>query len=131
VIGDTDVTLAAPRQQAPSPKFPTWTSQSTRCSPIQSLAYGVRTPSPPSRCRTAARSRSAGSVHEQDCGGPEAAGRINLKASALDNLVNIADAKRCYVEDLTVCILDRDRHRALIDDVRAAGARIALIPDGT
>jgi fructose-1,6-bisphosphatase II len=62
--------------------------------------------------------------------GPEAAGRIDLKASALDNLVNIADAKRCYVEDLTVCILDRDRHRALIDDVRAAGARIALIPDG-
>jgi fructose-1,6-bisphosphatase II len=62
--------------------------------------------------------------------GPEAAGRINIKASPLDNLVNIADAKRCYVEDLTVCILDRDRHRALIDDVRAAGARIQLISDG-
>ena len=62
--------------------------------------------------------------------GPEAAGRINIKAGALDNLVNIADAKRCYVEDLTVCILDRDRHRDLIEDVRAAGARILLVPDG-
>lgn len=62
--------------------------------------------------------------------GPEAAGRIDIKASPLDNLVNIADAKRCYVEDLTVCILDRDRHRALIDEVRSAGARIQLISDG-
>ncbi len=62
--------------------------------------------------------------------GPEAAGCIDIKASPLDNLVNIAAAKRCYVEDLTVCILDRDRHRAMIDDVRAAGARIELISDG-
>ncbi len=62
--------------------------------------------------------------------GPEAAGRINIRAGALDNLVNIADAKRCYVEDLTVCILDRERHRNLIEDVRAAGARILLVPDG-
>jgi fructose-1,6-bisphosphatase II len=62
--------------------------------------------------------------------GPEAAGCINIKASPLDNLVNIADAKRCYVEDLTVCILDRERHRALIEEVRGAGARIQLISDG-
>jgi fructose-1,6-bisphosphatase II len=62
--------------------------------------------------------------------GPDAAGRINVKASTLDNLVNVADAKRCYVEDLTVCILDRERHRDLIDEVRAAGARILLVPDG-
>jgi fructose-1,6-bisphosphatase II len=62
--------------------------------------------------------------------GPDAAGRVSIKAGALENLVNIADAKRCYVEDLTVCILDRERHRALIDEVRAAGARIQLISDG-
>ena len=62
--------------------------------------------------------------------GPEAAGRVDIKASPLENLVNIADAKRCYVEDLTVCILDRDRHHALIDEVRSAGARIQLISDG-
>lgn len=62
--------------------------------------------------------------------GPDAAGSIDIRKSALDNLVNIAAAKRCYVEDLTVCILSRDRHRALIDDVRSAGARILLVSDG-
>ncbi|HEU4930079.1 MAG TPA: class II fructose-bisphosphatase [Candidatus Krumholzibacteria bacterium] len=62
--------------------------------------------------------------------GPDAAGRVDIKATALENLVAIAEAKRCYVEDLTVCILDRDRHRELIDEVRTAGARIQLISDG-
>jgi len=62
--------------------------------------------------------------------GPEAAGRIDINASPLENLVNIADAKRCYVEDLTVAILERERHKTLIERVRSAGARIELIPDG-
>jgi fructose-1,6-bisphosphatase II len=62
--------------------------------------------------------------------GPEAAGSIDITASALENLVNIADAKRTYVEDLTVCILERERHKPLIDQVRATGARIRLIFDG-
>jgi fructose-1,6-bisphosphatase II len=62
--------------------------------------------------------------------GPDAAGKIDLSASPLENLVNVASAKRCYVEDLTVSILDRDRHADLIRQVREAGARIQLIPDG-
>lgn len=62
--------------------------------------------------------------------GPEAAGRIDINASPLENLVNIADARRKYVEDLTVCILDRARHEQLIDRVRSTGARIQLIDDG-
>ncbi len=62
--------------------------------------------------------------------GPEAVGRINIKAEPLENLVNIADAKRCYVEDLTVCVLERERHEELIQKIRDAGARIQLIPDG-
>jgi fructose-1,6-bisphosphatase II len=62
--------------------------------------------------------------------GPDAAGKIDLDASPLENLVNIASAKRCYVEDLTVSILDRERHADLIRKVREAGARIQLIPDG-
>ena len=62
--------------------------------------------------------------------GPEAAGRIDINASPLENLVNIADAKRTYVEDLTVCILDRERHYELIEKVRSTGARIQLIDDG-
>ena len=62
--------------------------------------------------------------------GAEAADRIDLEASTFDNLVRIAEAKRTYVENLTVSILDRPRHRRLIDEVRAAGARIELIQDG-
>jgi fructose-1,6-bisphosphatase II len=37
---------------------------------------------------------------------------------------------KCYVEDLTVVILDRPRHAELIRAVRDAGARIKLIQDG-
>jgi fructose-1,6-bisphosphatase II len=62
--------------------------------------------------------------------GRESAGRIDIRASVLENLVNIADAKRCYVEDLTVCVLDRERNHGLISEIREAGARIHLIPDG-
>jgi len=62
--------------------------------------------------------------------GPDAAGKIDLEASPLENLVNVASAKRCYVEDLTVSILDRERHADLVRQVREAGARIQLIPDG-
>jgi fructose-1,6-bisphosphatase II len=62
--------------------------------------------------------------------GPEAAGTIKITARPLENLVNIADAKRCYVEDLTVVILDRDRHEELIREVRDTGARIQLAPHG-
>lgn len=62
--------------------------------------------------------------------GPEARGAIDLRASATVNLKNIAKAKGCNVDDLTVVILDRPRHADLIAEVRAAGARIWLIGDG-
>lgn len=62
--------------------------------------------------------------------GPEGRGAIDLKASPTENLKNIARAKKCYVEDLTVVILDRPRHTELITEVRKAGARIWLIGDG-
>lgn len=62
--------------------------------------------------------------------GADAADAIDLDASVFDNLVRIADAKRVYVEDLTVSILDRERHRKLIEEVRGSGARIELLKDG-
>src|SRR5579883_1178266 len=62
--------------------------------------------------------------------GPEAVGSIDITASPSQNLRWVAKAKRCSVRDLTVCILDRDRHKDLIAEVRAAGARIKLIRDG-
>lgn len=62
--------------------------------------------------------------------GPECKGVIDISRSPTDNLRAIADAKGLYVEDLTAMILDRDRHTALIEEVRKAGARIKLIRDG-
>ncbi|CAB4892464.1 unannotated protein [freshwater metagenome] len=46
------------------------------------------------------------------------------------NLEQLAKAKGERVADLTVCILDRPRHKALIQEVRDAGARIKFITDG-
>lgn len=128
IIGDTDVNVAAPDK---SNDFPDVDIAVDALQSIQALAYGR----PHAIATIAVSNRGAFLVPpvpymNKIAVGPEAAGRIDLKATALDNLVNIADAKRCYVEDLTVCILDRDRHQSLINDVRSAGARIALIADG-
>jgi len=62
--------------------------------------------------------------------GPKAKGVIDLNKSPAENLNAIAKAMNCYVEDLTVIILNRPRHENLIKEVRACGARIKLIPDG-
>lgn len=62
--------------------------------------------------------------------GPEAKGAIDLRSTPTENLKNIARAKKCQVEDLTVIILDRPRHETLIAEVRQTGARIWLIGDG-
>ncbi len=62
--------------------------------------------------------------------GREAAGTIDIDLPVFENLVNIAEAKRIYVEDLTVAILRKERHDELIDEVRRAGARIELVRDG-
>jgi len=62
--------------------------------------------------------------------GPDAAGSIDITASATQNLRWVAKAKRESVRDLTVVILDRDRHADLIGEVRSTGARIRLISDG-
>jgi len=62
--------------------------------------------------------------------GPSAAGVVDLRRTPSENLRAIADRKGVYVDDLTVIILDRPRHQALIAEVRASGARIKLIGDG-
>ena len=62
--------------------------------------------------------------------GPEAAGSIDITATPTQNLRWIAKAKGGSVRDLTVVILDRERHTALIEEVRASGARVKLITDG-
>jgi fructose-1,6-bisphosphatase II len=75
-------------------------------------------------------------LHAPDCYmqkiavGADARGAIDLSASPTENLRQIAKAKKRYVEDLTVIILDRPRHADLIAEVRKSGARIWLIGDG-
>src|SRR5947207_217111 len=62
--------------------------------------------------------------------GPSSRGAVDIDAPVEDNLKNIARRLGRDVDDLTVICLDRKRHKKLVDDVRAAGARIRLISDG-
>jgi fructose-1,6-bisphosphatase class II len=62
--------------------------------------------------------------------GPAAKGAIDIDASPTDNIHRVAKALQKAVEDVTVVILDRPRHEALIAEVRRSGARIQLIGDG-
>lgn len=62
--------------------------------------------------------------------GPGARGAIDLTLPPRVNVGRVADALGLRPEDMTVVILHRDRHRDLIEEVRATGARIKLIPDG-
>lgn len=55
---------------------------------------------------------------------------LDLDAPIGDILAKVAKEKGGRVDELMVCILDRPRHEKLINDVRAAGARINLIGDG-
>jgi len=62
--------------------------------------------------------------------GPLGAGCIHIDASPAENCRCVAKALDRPVEDLVVCILERERHEDLIREVREAGARIRLISDG-
>jgi fructose-1,6-bisphosphatase class II len=83
-----------------------------------------------------AASERGGLLNAPDCYmekivvGPACKGAIEMDAPAADNLKNIAKRLDRDVEDLVVIVLDRPRHEQLINDIRAAGARIRLIGDG-
>ncbi len=62
--------------------------------------------------------------------GPRAKGAIDITKSVTENLQAVAAAKGESIRQLTAVILERDRHDDLIAEVREAGARIRLIPDG-
>jgi fructose-1,6-bisphosphatase class II len=62
--------------------------------------------------------------------GPASRGVIDIDAPVKDNLAAIAKCLGRDVDDLTIIVLDRTRHKKLIADVRATGARIRLISDG-
>jgi fructose-1,6-bisphosphatase class II len=62
--------------------------------------------------------------------GPSVKGAVDIDAPVRDNLMAIASRLKRKVGDLTVIVLDRPRHRKLIQEIRDAGARIRLITDG-
>jgi len=62
--------------------------------------------------------------------GPKAVGKIDINAPVADNLKAVAEAQGKDLSDLVAIVLDRDRHQQIIHEIRKAGARIKLIPDG-
>ena len=83
-----------------------------------------------------AASETGGLTHAPDtymeklCVGPVVTGKVDIRVSPTENLGRIAEALGRKVGDITVVILERPRHEALIAEVRQAGARIKLISDG-
>ena len=63
-------------------------------------------------------------------GGPEVAEAIDITAPPGENVRRVAKAKGMAPEEVSVVVLDRDRHKQLIEDLRQAGARVHLITDG-
>ncbi|WP_413293836.1 class II fructose-bisphosphatase [Bdellovibrio sp. HCB185ZH] len=62
--------------------------------------------------------------------GPGAKGKIDIDKTPTENVQAVAKALGKEVSDMTVVILNRPRHKELIDEVRKTGARIQLIGDG-
>src|SRR3954463_16009393 len=62
--------------------------------------------------------------------GPEAADVVDIDAPPAENVRAVAKAKGMHAEDVSVVVLDRDRHEQLIGELREAGAKVRLITDG-
>lgn len=62
--------------------------------------------------------------------GPKAKEAININASVKENITKTAQAMDKNIKDITVVVLDRERHIDLIEQIRKAGARVRLITDG-
>jgi fructose-1,6-bisphosphatase class II len=90
----------------------------------------------PNAIAVLAVSEPGGLLHAPDCymekiiAGPACRGALDLDAPVAQNLKSIARRLDRDVEDLTIIVLDRPRHSALIEEIRRQGARIRLIGDG-
>lgn len=57
-------------------------------------------------------------------------GKVDIRLPISENLKRAAEALGKPLSDITVCVLDRDRHKELISEIRSTGSRIKLISDG-
>src|SRR5205809_1520097 len=62
--------------------------------------------------------------------GPDAIDVIDIEASPTENVTAVAKAKGMTTRDLSVVVLERERHENLIAELREAGAKVNLIRDG-
>jgi fructose-1,6-bisphosphatase II len=62
--------------------------------------------------------------------GPRARARIDIDAPVSENIEAIAEAMGRRPSEITVAVLDRDRHENLIEEIRGTGARIHIRPEG-
>jgi len=62
--------------------------------------------------------------------GPEALEVIDIEAQPRENVERVARIKGVKPGEISVVVLERDRHEALIDELREVGAKVLLIPDG-
>jgi fructose-1,6-bisphosphatase II len=75
-------------------------------------------------------------MHAPDCYmdkivvGPECVGVIDITVPARINVRLMSKALGKAMDELTVGVLDRPRHESLIAEIREAGARVHLVPDG-
>src|SRR3989344_1374935 len=75
--------------------------------------------------------KAPGTYMDQIAVGKAARGVIDITAPVKKNVRDVAHALNKSVEDLTVVVLDRDRHKKLIEELRKVGCRIWLIDHGT
>lgn len=61
---------------------------------------------------------------------PAAKGHVDINKSATENLHILSDCLNRSIEELVVVVMDRPRHKELIQEIRSAGARVRLISDG-
>jgi fructose-1,6-bisphosphatase II len=62
--------------------------------------------------------------------GPDAADAVDIEAPPAENVRAVASARGVSPREVSVVVLDRDRHQKLIADLREVGAKVLLIPDG-
>jgi fructose-1,6-bisphosphatase II len=67
---------------------------------------------------------------EKIAAGPDAIGAVDITATPTENIGRVAEALHKTPRDVHVVVLERDRHEELIEELRAAGARVHLIRDG-
>jgi len=61
---------------------------------------------------------------------PQAQGHVDINKSATENLKILSECLNRSIEELVVVVMKRERHDALIKEIREAGARVRLISDG-